>query len=82
MGGFLTWGLFLMNIYIVLNHLLGHCQLLCLFSWVPAAASGTFPVCGVQWFLIVYIGLIHYFFLLIKEHFVHLQEKNKSVENS
>lgn len=40
----LTWGLFLMDTYIVSNYLLGHRQLLCLFAWVPATACGTLPV--------------------------------------
>lgn len=40
----LTWGLFLMDIYVVSNPLLGHCQLLCLFTWVPTTACGILPV--------------------------------------
>lgn len=40
----MTWGLFLMDVYTTSNHLLGHCQLLCLFALVPATARGTLPV--------------------------------------
>lgn len=40
----MAWGLFLVDTSIVLNCLPGHCQLLCSFCWVRAAACGTLLV--------------------------------------
>lgn len=72
------WGLFLLDTYIVLNCLLGHCQLLCLFSWVPAAACGALPV----WFWGI-LGISNLIcskkialpFLFLSEHFFSFAAK-------